>query len=381
MKQFIRLFFLAAAMFVGGQILTAQSADASPTCVVREVEGDEHNGFWCFAIGADNALWTISWDETNGAWGRWRSLGGTFQGTLSCTGAAAPDRAPPPAAVDPNPDDDIHPLVLGTPADWYRCYARALDGSIQVRANSPATFTSLGGTFSGSPDCITGQCFVRGADNSLNRNYRDLRGNWVGWNSLGGTLLGDPECVSSPRRADCFVRNSNNGLSHIACLSRQPCAQWATLDGTFNGRPTCTANTVGSGRTATLGRIDCFVRGTDNTVFQKTYGPTWGAWQRIGTQTITGDPDCFAIDYNRRVCFARDTANRLVMATSNNEVWAEWRRVGGAVLSGQPSCFYRPVYGDAHCVARGESGRMSHTRIVFGAASVNGDVGTLTLHE
>jgi len=177
MKRFIGLFVLVAAMFVGGQLLTAQSADASPTCVVREVEGDEHNGFWCFAIGADNALWTISYDETNGAWGRWRSLGGSYQGTLSCVGAAAPDRDPEPPPVDPNPDDDLRPLVFSAPSDWYRCYARALDGSVRLQGHSRTDTANLGGTFSGSPDCSTGQCFVRGADNTLNRNNRDLRSN------------------------------------------------------------------------------------------------------------------------------------------------------------------------------------------------------------
>jgi hypothetical protein len=378
----MRLFFLVFAIGVGGELLMARQAAASPTCVVREVEGDEHNGFWCFAVGLDNAIWRISYDENNGGWdASWRSIGGAVQGNLSCIGAAAPDRARPTAPVDPNPDDNLGILVESAPQDWYRCHARGFDGAIQVRSIGLARAGPAGGTLAGSPDCVlSGQCFARGPDNALIRSYRDTRA-WSGWTSLGGVAMSDPECVNSPRRADCFVRNSNNGLSHIACLSRQPCAQWSTLDGTFSGRPSCVSAVVGSGVATRLARIDCFVLGTDNTVFQKTYTGAWSDWQRVGTRRVFGDPECVALSDFRTLCFARNEGGYLISATREGDRWTEWTLAGNIPLSGHPSCFFRPVYNVAHCVGRGASGRMVHTQINFGGANTTEEVRDFVVRE
>jgi len=85
---------------------------------------------------------------------------------------------------------------------------------------------------------------------------------WSNWESLGGVLSSAPDvCSWGPGRLDGFVRGTDNALYHKWYDGRW--SDWESLGGVLTSDPS--AVSWGSGR------IDVFVRGSDNALYHKWY--------------------------------------------------------------------------------------------------------------
>ena len=82
---------------------------------------------------------------------------------------------------------------------------------------------------------------------------------WGGWESLGGNTQEPLECVSwGPNRIDCFVRGTDDAL-WTKSWNGSGWGGWESLGGMLEENPEC----VSWGPN----RIDCFARGTDDALW------------------------------------------------------------------------------------------------------------------
>lgn len=111
---------------------------------------------------------------------------------------------------------------------------------------------------------------------------------------------------------------------------------WTSLGGTATAAP----RAIGWGG----GRLDVFVRGTDNAVYQKTYWPGsgWSAgWARLGG-IYTSSIEAASPNVNRLDLLGRDTAGQLSMRTwLTGSGWSPWYQVH-PVSSGVGAIWWRP---------------------------------------
>jgi subtilisin family serine protease len=84
------------------------------------------------------------------------------------------------------------------------------------------------------------------------------------WASLGGVIFSDPTVASNADgRLEVFVRGTDNNLYHKwqTAANGAWTPNWASLSGVLDGN-------IGTGRNAD-GRLEVFVRGTDNNLYHK----------------------------------------------------------------------------------------------------------------
>jgi len=186
---------------------------------------------------------------------------------------------------------------------------------------------------------------------------------WIAWENLGGDVVGPPECVSwGAARIDCFVRGSDNSLRHawwegapqgsggditVGTASLQTDALffggWDNLGGSFTSEISCVSWDVG--------RIDCFVRGTDNALWHRWWdGSQWRDWESLGGQ-LGGRPECVSWSAFRIDCFALDPRGRMQHRWWNVTQWQGWEDLGGP-FRGDISCISY-VVNRIDCFARG----------------------------
>ena len=152
---------------------------------------------------------------------------------------------------------------------------------------------------------------------------------WAGWRSLGAPpagAAGDPTIVSwAPGRLDVFARgNSDNRLWQT--FSVDGGATWSGWlkplgdDGTLAGAPS--ASTRGPGR------LDVWVTGTDNQIYQRFWdGAQWSStWVGLGRPApgITGDPTAASWDSVRADLFVRGADDKLWRRTWDGVQWSAW---------------------------------------------------------
>ena len=85
------------------------------------------------------------------------------------------------------------------------------------------------------------------------------------------------------------------------------------------------------------GRLDVFVRGTDNALWHKWYSGGWSGWESLGG-VITSDPAAVSWGPNRIDVFARGTDNALWHKWWNGAAWSGWESLGGVLTSGPAVC-------------------------------------------
>lgn len=128
---------------------------------------------------------------------------------------------------------------------------------------------------------------IRSADNFMSRCYWE--GGWKGWESVGGqraTLTSAPVAVATgPNRIDCFARGPNDGHLIRASYQDGQRQEWTEIDNlTIRSAPAVT-----SAATADSGRVDVFIRGTDDILRHRIYytalrtGPTTSSWEQGST--------------------------------------------------------------------------------------------------
>jgi hypothetical protein len=124
---------------------------------------------------------------------------------------------------------------------------------------------------------------VRTADNFMSRRYWEA--GWKDWENIGGqhmTLTSAPSAVATgPNRIDCFARGPNDGHLIQAWYQDGQRQEWTEIDNlTIRSAPAVT-----SAATADRGRVDVFIRGTDDILRHRIFfaSQTAGGWEQGST--------------------------------------------------------------------------------------------------
>ena len=144
----------------------------------------------------------------------------------------------------------------------------------------------------------------------------------VGWYSLGGVLTSGPDVASwGHGRLDVFVRGTDNALHHK--WYDNGWSDWESLGGVLTSDPAA----VSWGP----GRIDVFVRGTDNALHHKWYSGGWSDWESLGG-VLTSGPAVASWGHGRLDVFVGGTDNALHHKWYDNG-WSDWESLGGVLTS------------------------------------------------
>jgi hypothetical protein len=116
--------------------------------------------------------------------------------------------------------------------------------------------------------------FVRGSNGALYEKTTTNDGtSWSDWSKIGGQLLagtGPAAYNWGSSLTGVFVTGTNSALYQWTGLTG-----WVKLGGYLTSSPGATSRSSGT--------IDVFVRGRDNSLWQKTYSDSaWGTWTSVG---------------------------------------------------------------------------------------------------
>jgi hypothetical protein len=170
---------------------------------------------------------------------------------------------------------------------------------------------------------------------------------WSEWEDLGGITTEGPSVASwSPGRLDCFVKGSDNHMYHMGFDGAW--SGWEDLGGVIDGAPAAVSWDGG--------RIDCFARGMDNHMYHKWFDGTWSDWEDLGG-VITAGPAVCSWAPGRLDCFAKGADNRVYHKWFDGS-WSDWESLGG-VIDGQPAAVSW-ANGRIDLFARGMDNHMYH---------------------
>ncbi len=145
---------------------------------------------------------------------------------------------------------------------------------------------------------------------------------WSGWESLGGVLTSAPAvCSWASGRLDVFVRGTDNALWHKWYSGGW--SGWESLGGVLSSGPAAVSWAPN--------RIDVFVRGTDNALWHKWYSGAWSGWESLGG-VLTSDPAVCSWASGRLDVFVRGTDNALWHKWYSGG-WSGWESLGGVLTS------------------------------------------------
>ncbi|MDH6133686.1 alpha-galactosidase [Kitasatospora sp. MAA4] len=289
---------------------------AHQSVMLKLTGGTEQKPETVFAAGA-SGLNQKSWDGSS--WSAWQSL------SLGVAGSTGPGSMQGDPAVVSSPSGTDVFVRGGDNALWEDSYTSGALGA----------WVNLGGTLSAGPAAASlGQdridVFVRGTDGGLwQKTYQQVPGSgsagspnvaWTAnWTNLGGpntatgpgTFTGTPAAVASLNRVDVFVRGNDNALWQRSYVSGA-WTDWTSRGGTLTSSPAAAG--------AAPGQIDVFAAQTGGTVGELnwTAGDGWtSSWYSLGSQVITGAPTAAEVAGRANV-YARGT---------DNSLW-QWYRVG-----------------------------------------------------
>ena len=173
---------------------------------------------------------------------------------------------------------------------------------------------------------------------------------WRGWEDLGGVIIGAPTVASwAANRLDCFVRGTNNSMYHKWWNGSQ-WSGWENLGGVIVESPAA----VSWGPN----RIDCFAPGTNNHMYHKWWdGSSWHGWEDLGG-VIIGAPTVASWAPNRLDCFVRGTNNNMYHKWWNGSSWSGWENLGGVIVESPAAVSWGPNRID--CFAPGTNNHMYH---------------------
>jgi hypothetical protein len=122
-----------------------------------------------------------------------------------------------------------------------------------------------------APQCIANgtklDCFAQSAGKQLLKGFFNGT-SWAAWTNLGGNVGATPSCTRTSSTSnpdfDCFWTTSGFQLVERQRLGGAWQAE-QSLAGAVQQQPTCLASGGGGARK------DCFARGTDDSLEQKTY--------------------------------------------------------------------------------------------------------------
>lgn len=152
-----------------------------------------------------------------------------------------------------------------------------------------------------------------------------------GWTSLGGVLNSKVSAIAnSDGRLQAFVRGSDNGIYTNAQSSPDGgWYGWQGLGGTMNGSPSSTRNADG--------RLEVFAVGSDGQlmhIWQTSAGGSWSGWAPLGGG-LTSDPAVVTNQDGRVEVFAVGTDHAVwhIWQTSAGGSWSSWSSLGASITT------------------------------------------------
>ena len=174
--------------------------------------------------------------------------------------------------------------------------------------------------------------FARAADGQVKYNRRTSAGTWAGWINLGGVATSEPVAVvNNDGRVQVFVRGTDNTVS----TRRQTSAgsstwdAWVSLGGSLRSMPAVAVNTDG--------RVQLFVRWSDGGLWtraQTSAGGAWGSWSSLGG-VLTWGPAVVRNSDGRLAVFVGGHNNNLnqIAQTTAGGAFGPYLALGGAITS------------------------------------------------
>jgi hypothetical protein len=209
--------------------------------------------------------------------------------------------------------------------------ANGIKTSMGSAVGSPSAIVARPDEF---PSTFEDEVYYRGTDNKV--RFFDWTGNchfgrcdWrAGANgTIPGTVTSSPAAVLlNPGRVDLFARGANQELRHTFQEGKltDPWVSWENLGGTFLDHPTAVA-------WQGYHRLDVFVRGLDNHLWQKSWTDTqgWSIWWDLGG-TLTSAPSAIVFNDGRLDIFAKSTSDTLIHKIwTAGGGWTGWEDLGG----------------------------------------------------
>lgn len=162
---------------------------------------------------------------------------------------------------------------------------------------------------------------------------------WSNWEGLGGTLNGGPAVTTwGEGRLDVFVRGTDNQLHHQWYNANQnpPWRGWEPLGGIHTSDPAAVSWGVN--------RIDVFERGQNGQLWHNYHnGAMWSGWTAEGVSGLAtnGGPAVTTWGPGRLDLFVRGTDNQLYHKWYSNNRWSDerdgfpagWQPLGGQLTS------------------------------------------------
>jgi hypothetical protein len=148
-------------------------------------------------------------------------------------------------------------------------------------------------------------------------------GGWSGWESLGGVLYdGSAPAASSwgSGRLDVFVRGTGNGLYQK--YFNGTWSGWISHGGVLTSSPAA----VSWGPN----RIDVFAKSKNNTLIHKWYDGRWSGWEDLGG-SITDAPTASSWGNGRLDVFVRGSDGALHHKWYDGR-WSGWESLGGQII-------------------------------------------------
>ncbi len=253
------------------------SVGAAPECLVRGSRMD------CFVTTTQRRFAQITHDGT--AWGRWTDRGGSLSDRPSCVPGTG--------------------LVLD-------CFATGTDKALyRLPFNGTAwrPFEKVGGSTALRPECVARaggiDCFIVDTSRNL-KVVRLSNGKWSTFKKLAGSVGIPPHCLVSGNRMDCFAQSSSGGLLK-AGYNGSSWSSWANAGGRVGSQPYCSRVTDG---------VDCFWTTPDFKLVQRQLrGGSWRPEADLGGPAQQR-PICLSQDGGGRIdCLVRGTDNSLRQRT------------------------------------------------------------------
>ena len=172
-----------------------------------------------------------------------------------------------------------------------------------------------------------------------------------GWEPLGGVSSGSPAATTwGPGRLDVFVRGSDNNLWHKWYAGAW--SGWESL-----GSP---AGGLGSDPAAVAwgpGRIDVLAAGVDGQLWHKWYAGGWSGWEPLGGGLLTA-PAVASWGSGRLDVFVEGTDHQLWHKWYAGG-WSGWEPLGGVLTAAPAAVSWGP--GRIDVVVRGSDNAAWHT--------------------
>jgi hypothetical protein len=265
--------------------------------------------------------------------------------------ASAPAVVQAPALVGGNVYSA--PAVSTDGSGWTQFFVVGSDHALWYRAYNQLTWKSLGGYVTADPASVSQTAgvtdvFVRGIDGALWSKYTTDGGTtWTAWSKLNAQLkagTGPTAYAWGNQRLGVFVTGMSSTVSQIYV------DKWGVHSENIGG----TASSSPAATSYEPGRIDVFVRGPYNALWQRTYtegtGNNWGAWTSLGGTILAGTGPT-ATSYKSGATVRID----VFVIGMNKHVW--WDKWNGVVWSNWDAPTY--THGDLQGQATSSPGAMT----------------------